>query len=109
MNVKPPPLDIATPWGTPVMAAANGTVIFAGWQSSYGQIVIIDHGNGITTRYGHLSGIDVEVGQQIASADILGRVGSTSRSTGPHLHYEVRIKDEPVDPRRFLPGAIRLG
>jgi murein DD-endopeptidase MepM/ murein hydrolase activator NlpD len=85
------------------MAAAQGTVIFAGWQNGYGQIVIIDHGNGLTTRYGHLSGIDVEVGRQIARGEQIGRVGSTGRSTGPHLHYEVRINDEPVNPRQYLP------
>lgn len=95
--------DIATLWGTPVIAAAQGVVIFAGWQNGYGQIVIIDHGNGLTTRYGHLSGIDVEVGQQLARGEQLGRVGSTGRSTGPHLHYEVRINDEPVNPLQYLP------
>lgn len=95
--------DIATLWGTPVVAAAQGTVIFAGWQNGYGQIVIIDHGNGLTTRYGHLSGIDVEVGRQIGRGEQLGRVGSTGRSTGPHLHYEVRLNDEPVNPRQYLP------
>jgi murein DD-endopeptidase MepM/ murein hydrolase activator NlpD len=98
--------DIATLWGTPVMAAAQGTVIFAGWQNGYGQIVIIDHGNGLTTRYGHLSDIDVEVGRQLARGEILGRVGSTGRSTGPHLHYEVRINDEPVNPLQYLPGGL---
>jgi murein DD-endopeptidase MepM/ murein hydrolase activator NlpD len=98
--------DIATLWGTPVVAAAQGIVIFAGWQNGYGQIVIIDHGNGLTTRYGHLSGIDVEVGQQLARGEQLGRVGSTGRSTGPHLHYEVRINDEPVNPLQYLPGGL---
>jgi murein DD-endopeptidase MepM/ murein hydrolase activator NlpD len=98
--------DIATLWGTPVVAAAQGVVVFAGWQNGYGQIVIIDHGNGLTTRYGHLSGIDVEVGQQLARGEQLGRVGSTGRSTGPHLHYEVRINDEPVNPRQYLPGGL---
>lgn len=98
--------DIATLWGTPVAAAANGTVIFAGWQNGYGQLVVIDHGNGLTTRYGHLSGIEVEVGQRLARGEILGRVGSTGRSTGPHLHYEVRINDEPVNPLQYLPGVM---
>lgn len=97
--------DISTLWGTPVMAAANGTVVFAGWQNGYGQIVIIDHGNGVTTRYGHLSDIDVELGQLIIRGEQLGRVGSTGRSTGPHLHYEVRINDEPVNPLQYLPGG----
>jgi murein DD-endopeptidase MepM/ murein hydrolase activator NlpD len=95
--------DIATLWGTPVQAAANGKVIFAGWQNGYGQIVIIDHGGGLTTRYGHLSHVDVIEGQKIARGEMLGRVGSTGRSTGPHLHYEVRINDEPVNPKQYLP------
>jgi murein DD-endopeptidase MepM/ murein hydrolase activator NlpD len=97
--------DIATLWGTPVQAAANGKVSFAGWQNGYGQIVIIDHGGGLTTRYGHLSHVDVVEGQKIARGDMLGRVGSTGRSTGPHLHYEVRINDEPVNPKQYLPHS----
>ena len=95
--------DIATLWGTPVMAAATGKVIFAGWQNGYGQIVILDHGGGLTTRYGHLSHIDVIEGRKIGRGELLGRVGSTGRSTGPHLHSEVRINDEPVNPRQYLP------
>jgi murein DD-endopeptidase MepM/ murein hydrolase activator NlpD len=95
--------DIATLWGTPVSAAATGKVIFAGWQNGYGQIVIVDHGGGLTTRYGHLSHVDVVDGQKIARGETLGRVGSTGRSTGPHLHYEVRINDEPVNPKQYLP------
>jgi murein DD-endopeptidase MepM/ murein hydrolase activator NlpD len=95
--------DIATLWGTPVSAAATGKVTFAGWQNGYGQIVIIDHGGGLTTRYGHLSHVDVVEGQKVARGEMLGRVGSTGRSTGPHLHYEVRINDEPVNPKQYLP------
>ncbi|HEY0385686.1 MAG TPA: peptidoglycan DD-metalloendopeptidase family protein [Pyrinomonadaceae bacterium] len=98
--------DIATLTGTPVAAAANGTVIFAGCQNGYGQIVIIDHGGGLTTRYGHLSKIEATVGQSISRGEVLGRVGSTGRSTGPHLHYEVRINDEPVDPMPYLPSSM---
>jgi murein DD-endopeptidase MepM/ murein hydrolase activator NlpD len=97
--------DIATLWGTPVQAAANGKVSFAGWQNGYGQIVIVDHGGGLTTRYGHLSHLDVIEGQQVARGETLGRVGSTGRSTGPHLHYEVRINDEPVNPKQYLPSS----
>lgn len=97
--------DIATLWGTPVSAAATGKVSFAGWQNGYGQIVIIDHGGGLTTRYGHLSHVDVVEGQKIARGETLGRVGSTGRSTGPHLHYEVRINDEPVNPKQYLPRS----
>jgi murein DD-endopeptidase MepM/ murein hydrolase activator NlpD len=96
--------DIATNYGTPVTATANGVVIFTGFQNGYGQVVVIDHGGGLTTRYGHLSHIDATVGQNITRGEQLGRVGSSGRSTGPHVHYEIRINDEPVDPRPYLPG-----
>lgn len=96
--------DIAAPRGTPVSAAADGQVTAAGTQNGYGQIVIIDHGNGISTRYGHLSQIDVAVGREIRKGEVLGLVGSTGRSTGPHLHYEVRINEAAVSPRRYLPA-----
>jgi murein DD-endopeptidase MepM/ murein hydrolase activator NlpD len=97
--------DIEAEMGTPVVAAASGTVIIAGCQNGYGNVVYIDHGNGLSTRYGHLSQIDVSIGQRIARGEVLGRVGSTGRSTGPHLHYEVRINNQPVNPRPYLPGA----
>lgn len=95
--------DIAAPRGTPVLAAADGFVTQAGTQSGYGQIVVIDHGNGLTTRYGHLSKIEATLGQEIKRGELLGQVGSTGRSTGPHLHYEVRFYDVPVSPSRYLP------
>ena len=94
--------DIEAPWGAPVIAGASGKVSFVGWQNGYGQIVIVDHGGGLTTRYGHLSHIDVELNQTVARAQLLGKVGSTGRSTGPHLHYEVRINDQAVDPLPYL-------
>ncbi|HYV12542.1 MAG TPA: peptidoglycan DD-metalloendopeptidase family protein [Pyrinomonadaceae bacterium] len=94
--------DIEAPWGAPVVAGASGKVCFAGWQNGYGQIVIVDHGGGLTTRYGHLSHIDVELNQTVSRAQLLGKVGSTGRSTGPHLHYEVRINDQAVDPLPYL-------
>ena len=94
--------DIDAPYGAPVIAGASGKVAFAGWQNGYGQLVVIDHGGGLTTRYGHLSRIDVNEGQTVTRAEFLGRVGSTGRSTGPHLHYEVRINDEPVNPLQYL-------
>ena len=97
--------DIEAEMGTPVDAAASGTVTVACAQNGYGNVVYIDHGNGIQTRYGHLSRIDVAVGQQIKRGERLGLVGSTGRSTGPHLHYEVRINNQPVNPRPYLPGA----
>ncbi|MBA3439147.1 MAG: M23 family metallopeptidase [Pyrinomonadaceae bacterium] len=95
--------DIAAPRGAPVMAAGSGTVAFAGVQSGYGQIVIVDHGGNVMTRYGHLLQINVAVGQTVERGEMLGRVGSTGRSTGPHLHYEVRINDQPVNPKQYLP------
>ena len=99
-----PGQDITAPPGTPVVAAADGTVAQAGWQSGYGQVVVIDHGNGLTTRYGHLSKIEVAVGQALKRGEELGQVGSTGRSTGPHLHYEVRISDVAVSPLHYLPA-----
>ncbi|MDX6610963.1 MAG: hypothetical protein QOD75_149 [Blastocatellia bacterium] len=98
--------DIDAPWGAPVVAAAAGRILIAGWQHGYGQVVYIDHGSGLSTRYGHLSLIGVKVGQMISRGDVLGRVGSTGRSTGPHLHYEVRINDNAVDPLPYLTGDL---
>jgi murein DD-endopeptidase MepM/ murein hydrolase activator NlpD len=94
--------------GEPVRASADGTVTAAGWSGGYGRVVDIDHGNGLSTRYGHLSAIDVRVGQSIRGGQILGKVGSTGRSTGPHLHYETRVRGEAVDPQRFLRAGARL-
>ena len=87
---------------------ANGTVTAAGWSGGYGKVVDVDHGNGYLTRYGHLSAIDVKVGQTVHAGQMIGRVGSTGRSTGPHLHYETRIGKEPVDPEKFLRAGSRL-
>ncbi|HEX8354776.1 MAG TPA: M23 family metallopeptidase [Pyrinomonadaceae bacterium] len=98
-----PGQDIAAPRGTPVHAPAEGRVVQAGWQNGYGQLVVVDHGNGLTTRYGHLSKIEVTAGQELRRGDRLGQVGSTGRSTGPHLHYEVRVGELPVSPRHYLP------
>ncbi len=98
-----PGQDISAPRGTPVIAPADGTVTQAGWQNGYGQMVVLDHGNGLTTRYAHLSKIEVSPGQELKRGSRLGEVGSTGRSTGPHLHYEVRIGEAPVSPRRYLP------
>lgn len=94
--------DIDAPWGAPVMAGASGKVTFVGWQNGYGQLVVIDHGGGLTTRYAHLSDINVSPNQTLVRGEFLGKVGSTGRSTGPHLHYEVRINDEPVNPLQYL-------
>jgi murein DD-endopeptidase MepM/ murein hydrolase activator NlpD len=96
-------LDIAGIYGTPVHSPADGVVIYAARKASYGNLVIIDHGNGLTTRHGHLSRFNVQVGQRIRRNDVIAFVGTTGRSTAPHLHYEVRMNDRPVDPRRYLP------
>ena len=97
--------DIDAAYGTPVQVAATGRVTIAGWQRGYGKVVYVDHGGGLSTRYGHLSEIDVTVGQAMTRGQTIGLVGSTGRSTGPHLHYEVRINNQPVDPRMYLPGS----
>lgn len=102
-------LDFRSEAGDPVRATANGVVETAGWSGGYGKLVEIDHGNGYSTRYGHLSEIDVRVGQQIKIGQIIGKVGSTGRSTGPHLHYETRIDGDAVDPQKFLRAGLRLG
>jgi murein DD-endopeptidase MepM/ murein hydrolase activator NlpD len=97
-------LDIAAAWGTPVVATGGGTVLFAGAKSGYGNVVEVDHGGGLMTAYGHLSKIEVAAGQELKRGDAIGRVGSTGRSTGPHVHYEVRIGDSPVSPAHYLPA-----
>lgn len=102
-------MDMRGDTGDPVRATAAGTVVTAGWNGGYGKMVEIDHGNRFSTRYGHLSAIDVRVGQKVRIGDIVGRIGSTGRSTGPHLHYETRINDEAVNPTRFLKAGERLG
>ena len=98
-----PGIDLAAPYGTAVYATAEGTVIRAGWNSGgYGNLVEIDHGRGIITRYGHMSRILVSPGQHVTRGQQVGQVGSTGRSTGNHLHYEVRIDDSPVNPIPFM-------
>jgi murein DD-endopeptidase MepM/ murein hydrolase activator NlpD len=86
----------------------DGKVTAAGWSGGYGRVVDIDHGNGLSTRYGHLSSIDVRVGQSVRNGQIIGKVGSTGRSTGPHLHYETRVRGAAVDPQKFLRAGQRL-
>ncbi|NPU63780.1 peptidoglycan DD-metalloendopeptidase family protein [Bradyrhizobium sp. 83012] len=101
-------LDFRAATGDPVRVTANGKVVNAGWAGGYGRMVEVDHGNGLSTRYGHLSEINVKIGQQVKIGDIVGEVGSTGRSTGPHLHYETRIDGEAVDPQKFLRAGVRL-
>jgi murein DD-endopeptidase MepM/ murein hydrolase activator NlpD len=102
-------LDMRGETGDPVHATAGGRVSIAGREGGYGNMVEIDHGNGFATRYGHLSAIEVKVGQHVRLGQVIGRIGSTGRSTGPHLHYETRINDEAVDPQRFLKAGAKLG
>ncbi|HXU37919.1 MAG TPA: M23 family metallopeptidase [Blastocatellia bacterium] len=94
-------LDIAVDFGTPVAATADGLVIYAAPHAGYGNLVIVYHSNGITSRYGHLSRIAVEAGERVKRGDQVGNVGSTGRSTGPHVHYEIRENDQSVDPLRY--------
>ncbi len=97
-----PGLDFRGPMGAPIYAAARGTVSFVGQRSGYGNCVEIDHGNGLVTRYAHMSGFRTVPGRSVQPGEVIGLIGSTGRSTGPHLHFEVRINDRPVNPRPFL-------
>jgi murein DD-endopeptidase MepM/ murein hydrolase activator NlpD len=101
-------LDFRAATGDPVRATANGKVVASGWAGGYGRMVEIDHGNGLSTRYGHMSEINVRVGDPIKIGQVIGAVGSTGRSTGPHLHYETRIDGDAVDPQKFLRAGVRL-
>jgi murein DD-endopeptidase MepM/ murein hydrolase activator NlpD len=101
-------IDFREEYGSPIRATAAGKVISAGQNGGYGNMVEIDHGNDITTRYAHMSAISVSAGDTVVAGAIVGKLGSTGRSTGPHLHYEVRINDEAVDPMRFLRAGGKL-
>ena len=95
-------IDFRAPTGTPIRAAADGVVVYAGWRGGYGNAVIIDHGGSLATLSGHLSGINVATGQAVATGQVIGAAGSTGGSTGPHLHFEVRVDGVPVDPWTHL-------
>jgi murein DD-endopeptidase MepM/ murein hydrolase activator NlpD len=95
-------IDIACAYGAPVHAAAAGTVIYAGWMQGYGNLVVLDHGNGISTAYAHASAILVSVGQSVGQGDEVSLVGATGHATGPHLHFEVRVNGVAVDPLSYL-------
>ncbi|MDG6079499.1 M23 family metallopeptidase [Erythrobacter litoralis] len=98
-------LDFRGPTGAPIYAAAKGKVSFVGTKGGYGKTVEIDHGNGLMTRYAHMSRFDAKVGQTVEPGELIGGIGSTGRSTGPHLHFEVRIHNKAVNPRTFLETA----
>jgi murein DD-endopeptidase MepM/ murein hydrolase activator NlpD len=102
-------LDMRGDVGDPVRATASGRVTIAGREGGYGNMVEVEHGGGLATRYGHLSQIDVKIGQHVRIGEVIGRIGSTGRSTGPHLHYETRVDGEAVDPQKFLRAGVRLG
>lgn len=107
-------MDFHGPIGAPIYAAAKGRVVFAGIKQGYGNCIDIDHGNGLVTRYAHMSAYRAHAGQDVAPGQVIGAIGSTGRSTGPHLHFEVRIDDRPVNPRPFLEASrhvqqIQLG
>jgi murein DD-endopeptidase MepM/ murein hydrolase activator NlpD len=95
-------LDIAAPHGKDVLSPSDGTVVFAGLEGGYGNVLVIDHGYGVKTRYGHLAQIDVKPGQRVMRGQKVGSVGNTGRSTGPHLHYEVRVNGVSENPRKFI-------
>jgi murein DD-endopeptidase MepM/ murein hydrolase activator NlpD len=95
-------MDIAAATGTPVRAMSGGVVRRADWNGGYGNAVVIDHGNGISTLYGHNSALTVKAGQRVNPGDVIAKAGSTGDSTGPHLHLEVRVNDKQVDPRPWL-------
>jgi murein DD-endopeptidase MepM/ murein hydrolase activator NlpD len=99
-------IDIATPQGRPIIAPADGVVAKAEWASGYGKVVFLSHGYGYSSRYGHLSKINVKPGQKVKRGDVIGLVGSTGRSTGPHLHYEVRLNGQPMNPLEFILDAF---
>ena len=99
-------LDIASNMGTTVYAADNGTITLAGWNGGYGNCIMIDHGNGYVTLYGHLSSLGVSEGQSVSKGDTIGQVGSTGNSTGPHLHFEVIRAGTRVDPEQFFSGLV---
>ena len=95
-------IDISSHYGSPILAPADGTVTYADFYNGYGRLLEIDHGNGVQTRYGHLSGFAVTDGQSVRKGQVIGYVGMSGRSTGAHLHYEVRIHDTPVNPHKYL-------
>lgn len=97
-------VDIANEINTPIHVTADGVVTYAGWQAGYGRLVVVEHGYGFSTRYGHCSRVNVKVGQEVKRGDVVGFIGSTGHSTGSHCHYEVRIHGVPVDPMKYLPA-----
>ena len=101
-------MDFRAPTGSDARVTAAGTVVSAGWNGGYGRMVEVKHANGFSTRYGHLSKILVKEGQELSAGDVVGKVGSSGRSTGPHLHYEVRRNGDALNPVRFLKAGKKV-
>jgi murein DD-endopeptidase MepM/ murein hydrolase activator NlpD len=101
-------IDIGSPQGAPIVAAKDGTVTSAGSQNGYGNTIVVDHGGGVTTLYAHQSRLSAVVGQRVARGQVIGYVGSTGKSSGPHLHFEIRINGTAVNPLPYLPGSRQL-
>ncbi len=100
-------IDVSAPMGSPIQSPAAGTIIKAGWEAGYGNVIVIDHGYGLTTKFAHCSKIDGRSGQSVKRGQVIAYVGNTGLATGPHLHYEVRMNGKPVDPLRYvLPEAV---
>jgi len=99
-------IDISSAVGQPIRSPADGIVVKAEWANGYGNVIYVSHGYGYSTRYGHLSSFSVRPGQRIKRGDVIGHVGSTGRSTGPHLHYEVRVNNNPVNPLEYILNAF---
>jgi len=97
-------VDIANELNSPIRVTADGVVTYAGWQNGYGRLVVVEHGYGYSTRYGHCARLNVKVGQEVKRGDVVGYIGSSGRSTGSHCHYEVRLHGVPVDPMKYLPA-----
>ncbi|MCL4105266.1 UNVERIFIED_CONTAM: hypothetical protein GTU68_055397 [Idotea baltica] len=97
--------DFAAPHGTDIFSTADGVITHAGWQSGYGKLIKIRHEFGIETRYAHLSNIRVKVGQRVSRGQIIGDMGNTGRSTGTHLHYEIRVNGKPMNPMTYIKAA----
>lgn len=100
-----PAIDISSTSGQPIRSPADGIVVKAEWANGYGNVIYMSHGYGYSTRYGHLSAFNAKPGQRVKRGDVIGFVGSTGRSTGPHLHYEVRLNDKPANPLEFILNA----
>lgn len=98
-------IDLGAPVGTPIRSIRGGTVIFAGWQGGYGRMTLIDHGNGVVSAYAHQSRFAVGQGARVSSGQVIGYIGMTGSTTGPHLHLETRVGGSAVNPRQYLSGS----